>query len=340
MKKVILIGILIILAGYACKRSIGEEIDYPAAYVVNGEDHSISVINLATNQVTHTFVLKGFDYPHHISLSPDKLRLAVSAPGIDLSGGHSHAGHGDNVKAKIVTLSALDLHKLECDKNRLASHNAAFSPSGSEIWAAYMDTKGQVLVYDAKKLKEKAAIHVASTPLEVTFSADGTTAFVCCSGADQVIAIDAATRAIRATISVGSVPVGAWPASNNKMYVDNEMSKTISVIDVATLAVEDTISLGFTPAMVAYNQSVNELYITDPDAGLLHYYTYSGNWTEAGTIATGAGAHGVAVSNDGSRAYVTNQGAHTVTVIDLVGKTKLADIAVGKKPNGIVLRYL
>src|SRR5688572_33248420 len=124
------------------------------------------------------------------------------------------------------------------------------------------------------------------------------------------------------------------------MYVDNEHGNSISVIDVVSLAVEETISLGFTPAMVAYDAAADELYVTDPDAGLVHYYTFSGTWVEAGSIATGSGAHAIAINNSGTRAYVTNQGGNTVSVIDLITKTKITDIPVGKKPNEIVLRLL
>jgi YVTN family beta-propeller protein len=46
------------------------------------------------------------------------------------------------------------------------------------------------------------------------------------------------------------------------------------------------------------------------------------------------------VGAGGTIAYVTNQEAGTVSVINLQTKTKTTDIAVGKKPNGIVLRYL
>ena len=66
-------------------------IDYPAAYVVNGQSNNISVIRLSDNTVTETISLNGATFPHHIYLSPDKTKLAVAITGTDLSGGHS--GH-------------------------------------------------------------------------------------------------------------------------------------------------------------------------------------------------------------------------------------------------------
>jgi YVTN family beta-propeller protein len=55
-------------------------------------------------------------------------------------------------------------------------------------------------------------------------------------------------------------------------------------------------------------------------------------------IKTGQqGTHMVAVSPDGSRAYTANIPAGTVTVIDLAAGTKLRDLAVGGRPEGIAL---
>ncbi len=49
------------------------------------------------------------------------------------------------------------------------------------------------------------------------------------------------------------------------------------------------------------------------------------------------GTHMVAAAPDRSRAYTANIAAGTVTVIDLIRGTKLRDIAVGGRPEGIAL---
>ncbi|WP_129794282.1 cytochrome D1 domain-containing protein [Sphingosinicella sp. CPCC 101087] len=56
------------------------------------------------------------------------------------------------------------------------------------------------------------------------------------------------------------------------------------------------------------------------------------------TIATGQeGTHMVAVTPDRRRAFTANIAAGTVSVIDLAAGTKLRDIAVGGRPEGIAL---
>ncbi|MGB4776504.1 MAG: hypothetical protein WBP45_15105, partial [Daejeonella sp.] len=73
-------AILLIMAAIfaipSCKKNDGmsmeeKNIDYPAAYVVNGESSTISVIKLSTNTVTDSIDLMGSGgsmimWPHHI----------------------------------------------------------------------------------------------------------------------------------------------------------------------------------------------------------------------------------------------------------------------------------
>ena len=75
-------------------------ITYPAAYVVNAESNSLSVIDLATQQVKETISLgdasmtnmSGMNmdnmvmWPHHIYRSPDGSKLGVGVPGMDQIG--------------------------------------------------------------------------------------------------------------------------------------------------------------------------------------------------------------------------------------------------------------
>lgn len=105
------------------------------------------------------------------------------------------------------------------------------------------------------------------------------------------------------------------------------------------MAVEETVPLGFTPGYAAYNASADELWVSDSDSGAAVYFQRTGNqWTKKGSIPTGSGAHAIAFTRDGKRAYITNQLAGTVSVIDVAAKSKLKDIAVGDKPNGIAIR--
>jgi YVTN family beta-propeller protein len=80
-----------------------------------------------------------------------------------------------------------------------------------------------------------------------------------------------------------------------------------------------------------------ELWVTDSDIGRAVVYRADRD-TILGSCATGAGAHAIAFNGDRTKAYVTNQLANTVTVVDASTRRALKTITVGSKPNGICWR--
>jgi YVTN family beta-propeller protein len=323
-----------------------KQIDYPAAYVVNGESGTISVIDLAKNNVTETIELMGADnsmimWPHHLSLYSifDMHRLVVGVPGKDLSEGHSGGMH--DMKGKVLVIDAIKGKILKSLELPVSNHNAIYSPDGREIWVSQMEMAGKVLVFDAQTYALKNTIPVGMEPAEVTFSADGSKAYVANGGDNSISVINPVSKNIITTIAVGAEPVAAWVGYDGKMYVDNEAGKTISVIDVAGNSVVQTIDLGFMPGSVAHNAAKKELWVTDPENSKVHYWTWNqsaNQWVHGGAFNAGAGSHAIAFTGDGNTAYVTNQMAGSVSVINVSGHSKIKDITVGKKPNGIVLK--
>lgn len=325
-------------------------ITYPAAFVVNGESSTLSVINLATNELTNTIQLtddsgtqmagmnmgKSLAYPHHIYLNPSKTQIAIAAPGMDLSAGHSVNTMG--MVGKVAVLDAVKGVNVKVFDAVGMNHNSIYSPNGKEIWTSQMADNGKVLVYDALTFTLKNTISVGKEPAEVTFSSDGSVAFVANGGSNTVSAINPDTKAIVATIPVGINPVGAWVGTDGRMYVDNEDGQSVSIIDVKTLKVVETITLGFMPAFVAYNADMKEMWVTDPTAGKVHWWTKGadGKMTRTGSFSTGAGSHAIAFN--AMNAYVTNQEAASVSIIDIMQHKVTKTLTVGLKPNGIVIK--
>jgi YVTN family beta-propeller protein len=353
MKKIIILGIIFI--NYSCMKMEDAQpalnINYPAAYVVNGESGTLSVINLTNNTVDNTINLTDnmntgmnhssnsmlLSYPHHIYLNPAKNQIAVAAPGMDLSAGHgaTHAG----MKAKVAILDAVKGQNVKLIDVPLMNHNAVYSKDGSEIWTSQMDTKGTVLVYDANTFVLKTTIYVGKEPAEVTFSVDGLLAFVANGDENSVSVIDPISKKVINTILVGANPVGAWPGADNRMYVDNEDGKSVSIIDIKTQKVIETIDLGFMPGYVAYQAEMKEMWVTDPVAGKVHWWTKNalGKMIKSGDFVSGKGAHAIAFKE--MTAYISNQEAASVSVIDVMKHTVSKTVKVGNKPNGIVLKY-
>lgn len=313
-----------------------------AVFVVNGADASLSVLDAQGTQVLTSLKLPNGSFPHHAYLSPDGQTLAVSLPGMDFSGGHGGGGHGGMTMPGRFALIDTRTGQVKTLKNTPAMHhNANFSPDGREIWAAAMETKGRVLVYDAATLTLLKEIPVGAQPAEVTFSADGKRAFVANGASGSVTVIDRLSKMVAGTVPVGANPVGAWPGSDNRLYVDNEESETVSVIQAETLKVEQTLPLGFMPGMATLHPNQRELWVSDAENGKVVIFTRSqpgSALARAREIVTGAGAHAIAFSKDGQTAFVTNQGAGTVSVIDAASGSKRQDLKVGAKPNGLAIR--
>lgn len=63
----------------------------------------------------------------------------------------------------------------------------------------------------------------------------------------------------------------------------------------------------------------------------------AGSGTVLGTVPVSAGPHGMAITRDGRRVYVSGDGSSSVDVIDTATDKVMKTISVGKAPNGIAL---
>ena len=124
------------------------------------------------------------------------------------------------------------------------------------------------------------------------------------------------------------------------MYVDNEAGQSITVLSQTNpVLITDTMLLGFKPGYAAWCATKDELWVTDANNGKVFFYKdENGALVSIGSTSTGADAHAIAFSDDGKFAWITNQGANTVSVIDVETHLVIKTIPLGNKPNGIVIR--
>ena len=261
-----------------------------AIYVVNGGDDSMSVIDAQTNALLGTIKFSGAFFPHHVNVSADGSKLAVAFPGMDMSGTHSAMA---GMKGAIAVLDAKTGATLVSRMLPAMNHNAVFSPDGHEIWTSSMTSpQGAVLVLDAATLAITHTIAVDDTPAEVTFSNDGTRAFVANIVSDTISVIDTARYAVTDSVNVWNAPIAAWPGSDGSMYVTHEKSQKISQFDAKTLAVSMTYGIGFSAGMARTTADGQELWIADETDGKVVFNMTSMDMT-MGDLQTGAGAHGL-----------------------------------------------
>jgi YVTN family beta-propeller protein len=127
---------------------------------------------------------------------------------------------------------------------------------------------------------------------------------------------------VAATIPVGTEPVGVAVDVHHRVFVTNSGANTVSVIDALTNTVSTTIAVGSRPEGVA----------TDPQVGVC--VANGGDNTvsvinKANTVIATIGVEGLPIPPPGvtgaavdhlrARAYVTNRGAHRVSIIHIGG---------------------
>lgn len=319
-----------------------ENIDFPAAYVVNGGSNTVSIIDLNGRVVKKIIQLTDLGrFPHHIQMSPDRAKLSVALPEFDFTLSHDLLHQATDKKGGIAVIDALNgksLLKIPLDK---VNFNAVFSPDNTEIWTASANHSGEMYVYDAKTGIQKAVIPLGSDPSEVIFTKNGDYAIVALGESSFVVAVNTKLKQVEKFIKVAPFPTNVWSASDGKIYVENKNLMTIDIVDPATLNASDTdyINLDFKPGQIAYNKNLNELWVCQAGNNKVAYFERkSDKWVLKSTIVTNNDAHAIVFSKDEKTAYVANQQGNTVSVINTTTHEKITDIPVGLNPNGIVLR--
>jgi len=185
-------------------------------------------------------------------------------------------------------------------KTRAFPHGLRSSPDGREIYVACVNDNS-VSVINVAESKEVARIPVGKAPVQVGFTPDGNRVYVSLRDEDSVAGIDTAQRKKIATIPVGRNPIQVFATPDSRyVYVANQGTETNP---------DNTVSV----IEIASNSVVV-------------------------TVETGKGAHGVVISDNGTRAFIANTFENTVSVIDTATRKVIKIIKVGEGPGGITFR--
>ena len=232
-----------------------------------------------------------------------------------------------------------------------------------------------VSVVDTITKQSVKTIEVGNTPMAVVITPNHKWAYVVnnnpasASSANagnfttgSVSVINTATNTVSTTIQVGMNPVAiAITPDGSKIFVVNSYSQkaqldptsttgTISVISTSTNTVTATINTGFDPFGIAISPDGTKAFILN-DVDLANLNVSSGsstpslvgdvtiidtsNYVETPPIDVGMGPDAIAISPDGSSAYVANSQDNTVSVINVATKSVSSTISVGHVPDAI-----
>lgn len=280
--------------------------------------------------------------PHNVQVSPDGREVWATAASLDfyMSG---YAGLDDE---QVIALDATTLAVVARIPLRGLLAHVVFDTAGrfAYVTASTADT---VIEIDAASHRETRRFRLNPRAGPHGARVCGGRVFVANSGGRSVAAIDLATGAFD-EVRVDGIPIQvACTPDGATAFTALQDQRVVVRVDmashaVARLALPDT-ARG--PAQVYLGPGGSRLWVADQ--GSLTSTARAGNrvfevdvaaWRVLRSAEVGLGAHGVVVSRDGARVYVTGSVENNVAVLDAATLTQVAAVAVGRGPNGISLR--
>jgi YVTN family beta-propeller protein len=313
----------------------GLDVTGDALFVALGTAGSVAVIDVGVWSLAGTLRLSDTYFPHHLSLSPDRTRVAVAAPASDLSGGHGDGGHGSGGGALYILDSRTGDVVAQSTAGGTA-HNLGYLPGGGTVVFALAE-HDMLHFADARDLVVTAFVDVGSAPLEATPTPSGDKILVANSGAGTISVVDVAGRTVASTLPVGAQPIGAWMGTDGRAYVTSESDKKLSAIDLTSLTLVKTVDLPGTPGQTITAANGNEVWVAMEDTGKI-LILGQGDLLPVTEIAVATRPHGLAMSPNGASIYITDETAGEVIEVDVGTRTILRRLAVGGAPNGILYR--
>ena len=215
----------------------------------------------------------------------------------------------------------------------------AASPDGRSVYVIGSGVLEQIAA-DTLKVMRKTTLELVASTMAV--SRDGRR-IAASSGFPDVVILDATKLSVVSGFDIKGNPQGlAWSADGSRVYATDNDHGVLRVLDVAHGAAGPAIKVGVGPGAVAITPDGRKAYVANSGQGPEeHVSGASGSISvidlRAGrTVATlpaGQRPHGVAITPDGSRAYVVNYGSGSVTVVDTRQDKVIATIKVGEEPE-------
>lgn len=299
------------------------------AYVTNSADNTVSEIDTTADAVIPPPIAVG-NVPARLAFTPDGSRVYV------------------------LNINAMSVSVIDTATNMVIATILGFTnPSGIAITPdgleAYVSNRNintvSIIDTDPSSGTYNTIINTVSdisfnAPVGIGMTPDGTKVFVPNQSGNSVSVITTATNMVTTVLDMGTFmnPSNVVVAPNGlTAYVTNLSDVTVSVIDITMNAVTGTIMVGLGPKNLAVSPDGTKVYGT---FGLGAFVINTSNnvvTTISDPMSTFNGTLGVAITVDGTKAYVANSGANTLSIIDVATDTVTGTITVGNAPRFIAV---
>jgi YVTN family beta-propeller protein len=330
-------------------------------YVANETDGTVSVIDATLNRVISTIDLtEGRPdatvrfAPHNLQVSPDGRSVWVTATPASPNEHPDHAAYDDHdggetagtefvividpgtdsIVARVPLGRHLHLAHVVLDSaSRYAYVTAGDSDQVIEIdTSSYTETRR----FQLSPGREPHGLRYCDGRLYVANIGGGSLAII-------EVGSEAVTEVPVGGVAVQAACTGDGHSAFVSLFDTREVVRYESESGTLTHIPLPEESQG--PIQIYLSPDKERLYVCDqgvllgrPPSNLLFEIDVATN-SIAATIEVGLGAHGVVVSRDGSRIYVTNITDNTLSIVDADARREIATVPVGNDPNGVAYWY-
>lgn len=305
--------------------------------VANMSDNTVTIIDVASRATVAT--LPTGSAPHEIAVSRDQQTAVVTNYGVRGAAGSS--------------LTVIDLKSLSVARTidlgiYERPHGIAFV-RGDSIVAVTSEVKQAVVLVNVETGDITGVVSTTQRASHMlAASADGGHVFTTNVVDGTVSSIDTVSEELASVISVAPMVEGiASSPDGDVLFVGSNSRKTVNVVDVPSgVVVDSLVGFGF-PYRMAVTPDGGTAVLSDPARGEIrivdvatrkehHRVVVSRERIVASSeFADSPSPEGIALSADGTMAYVALQGRNEVAFVDLASGAITATVATGTWPDGI-----
>ncbi len=302
-----------------------EETPSPALIVLNKADQALAIVDPASRRVVaRVSVGEG---PHEVAVSADGKFAYVGNYGGETPG---HTISVIDLPAQ-AELYRVDLGPLRRPHGMLfVDGKVYFTAEVNRLVARYDPVANQV---DWLFGTGQATTHM------LIANADASLIFTANIGSNSISAIQRVAGQdgwSETVIPVGKGPEGTdWSPDGKEIWTATGGDGGVSIIDVASKKVKETLRVGTKSTnRLKFTPDGKLVLLSDRDGGQLVVLDRATHKQRA-RLKMGRFPEGIQIAPDGSRAYVAQEGANDIAIVDLKTLTVAGHIAPGNGPDGM-----
>jgi len=308
--------------------------------VANKSEATVSLLDLGSGEVRA--VLPTGEGPHEVAVAPDGRTALVANYGTRAAPGGTLTVI-DLTLAEVVATVDLAPHR--------RPHGMAFLSDG-RLLVTSEASRALLLVDVARRRVVRALPTGQEISHMVAVAPDGRRAFVANIGSGSVTAVDVATGTA-ATVPTGEGAEGiAVTPDGAEVWVANRAADTVSVLEAGSLRVLATVEVPSFPIRAAVTPDGERVLVTCARSGDLAVLDRRARRVVrrvelgvraadpegrlfGGRFGSSSVPIGIALSGDGSRAWIAHANADIITELDLGSWRVVRRLRAGREPDGM-----